>query len=61
MPSRFMTDPFLCLAFLTEVITTTISAQNNNENIDIFKIISDAIGGRMGLLINADELKNLVS
>jgi len=47
-------NPVLLLAF-----NQTISAKEKNEPIDLFKIITDAAGGRMGVPIEADQLKAL--
>ena len=51
----------LFLAFLAQVITETISTKNRLEPVDIFKIITDAAGGRMGLPVDAEQLKTLAT
>ena len=50
-------NPVTILAFLTEVIKQTILAKDNNEDIDVFQIIIEAGGGRMGLPVDAEQLK----
>ena len=61
-PSGLMLgNPVLFLAFLADVINQTLSAKEKNEPIDLFKIITDAAGGRMGLPVEAEQLKALFS
>ena len=61
-PSGLMLgNPVLFLAFLADVINQTLSAKEKNEPIDLFKIITDPAGGRMGLLVEAEQLKALFS
>ena len=54
-------NPVLFLAFLADVINQTLSAKEKNEPIDLSKIITDAAGGRMGLPVEAEQLKALFS
>jgi len=54
-------NPVLFLAFSADVINQAISVKEKNEPIDLFKIITDAAGGRMGLPVEADQLKALFS
>jgi len=54
-------NPLLFLAFLAQVITETISTIDRNQPVDIFKIITDAAGGRMDLPVDAEQLKTLVT
>jgi len=49
--------PVTFLAFLAEVKKQTILARDKNENIDVCQIITQAAGGRMGLPVDAEELK----
>jgi len=42
---------------LAEVIKPTILARDKNENIDVCQIITEAAGGRMGLPVDAEQLK----
>ena len=61
-PSGLMLgNPVLFRVFLADVINQTISAKENNEPIDLFKIITDAAGVGMGLPVEADQLKALFS
>jgi len=46
-------NPLLFLAFLAQVITETISTKDRNQPVDIFKAITDAVGERMGLPVDA--------
>jgi len=47
----------LFLEFLVDVINQTIPAKEKNELIDLFKIITDKSGGRMGLPVEAHQFK----
>jgi len=61
-PSGLMLgNPVLFLAFLADVINQTISAKEKNEPINLFKIITNAAGGRMRLPVEAHQLKALFS
>ena len=61
-PSGLMLgNPVLFLAFSADVINQAISVKEKNEPIDLFKIITDAAGGRMGLPVEAEQLKALFS
>ena len=48
------------LAFLTEVINHTILATKADKNINIYEIISESAGKRIGFPINLDQLKSLI-
>ena len=50
-------DPVTFLAFLADVIKQTILARDKNENIDVCQIITEAAGRRMGLPVDAEQLK----
>jgi len=50
-------NPVTFLAFLAEVIKQTILARDKHENIDVCQIITEAAGGRMGLPVDAEQLK----
>ena len=50
-------NPIHFLAFLPEVIQQTIVTTDQNEAIDVFKIITEAAGGRIGLPLNSEQLK----
>ena len=55
-PSGLMSgNPVLFLAFLVDVINQTLSAKEKIEPIDLFKIITDAAGGRMGLPVRPNS------
>ena len=54
-------NPVTFLAFLVEVIKQTILAKDRNENIDVCQIITEAVGDRMGLPVDAEQLKIVVS
>ena len=54
-------NPVTFLAFLTDVIKQTILAKDKNEDIDVFQIITEAAGGRMGLPADAEQLKRFSS
>jgi len=49
--------PVAFLAFLAEVIKQTILAKDINDTIDVSQIITEAAGGRMGLPVDAEQLK----
>ena len=53
-------NPLLFLAFIADVIKKTIFLKDADQPIDIFKIIPDVAGGRMGIPVEADQLKNLM-
>ena len=58
--SNFMFGiPIYFIAFLTEVINLTIACKDQNKTIDIFQIISDAAGRRMGLPVDINQLQNI--
>ena len=50
-------NPVTFLAFLAEVIRQTMLAKDNNESIDLCQIITKAAGDRMGLPVDADQLR----
>jgi len=50
-------NPVHLLVFLAEVIQQTIVAKDRNEAIDVFKIITGAAGGRIGLPLDAEQIK----
>ena len=50
-------NPVTFLAFLAEVIKQSILARDKNENIDVCQIITEAAGGRLGLPVDAEQLK----
>jgi len=54
-------NPLLFLAFLADVIKQTISAKDDNAPVDVFKIITEAVGGKTGIPIDAEQLKFLTS
>ena len=47
------------IAFLAEVINKAPTCKENSD-ISIFEIISEAAGKRMGLSVNAEQLKSLI-
>ena len=47
------------IAFLAEVINKALTCKENSD-ISIFEIISEAAGKRMGLSVNAEQLKSLI-
>jgi len=50
-------NPIHFLAFLGELIQQTIVAKDQNETIDVFKIITVAARGRIGLPLDSDQFK----
>ena len=61
-PSGLMLgSPVLFLAFLADVVDQALSAGERNEPVDLFEIVTDAAGGRMGLPVEAEQLKALFS
>jgi len=46
---------------LAQVITETISTRDRNQPVDIFKITTAIAGGRMGLPVDAEQLKTLAT
>jgi len=50
-------NPIHFLAFLAELIRQTIVAKDQNETIDVFKIITGAAGGRYGLPLDSEQLE----
>ena len=60
--SKFMFgNPIYLIAFLTEVINQTIASKDENKSIDVFQIIADAAGRRMGLPVDINQLKNMIN
>ena len=53
-------NPIYFLAFLTEVINRTILATKADKNINIYEIISESAGKRMGIPIDIEQLKSLI-
>ena len=47
------------IAFLAEVINKALTCKENSD-ISIFQIISEVAGKRMGLSVNAEQLKSLI-
>ena len=47
------------ITFLAEVINKALTCKENSD-ISIFEIISEAAGKRMGLSVNAEQLKSLI-
>ena len=47
------------IAFLAEVINKALTYKENSDR-NIFEIISEAAGKRMGLSVNAEQLKSLI-
>lgn len=52
-------NPLYFVAFLAEVINKTLTCKENSD-FNIFEIISDAAGKRMGISVDADQLKFLI-
>ena len=50
-------NPVTFLDFLAEIIRQTMLAKDNNKSIDVCQIISKAAGDRMGLPVDAEQLK----
>jgi len=50
-------NPVLFLAFSADVINQTISSKEKNEPMDLFKIITDVVGGLMGMPVEDNQLK----
>ena len=46
------------VSFLAEILHKAISAKD--ITINVFEIILEAVGKRMGLSVNADQLKSLI-
>ena len=53
-------NPIYFLAFLTEVINRTILAAKANKSINIYEIISESAGKRMGIPIDIEQLKSMM-
>jgi len=53
-------NPVTFLAFLAEVIKRTILATDRNDTVDVCQIITEAAGGRMGLPVDAEQLKSFL-
>ena len=51
--------PIYFIAFLAEVINKALIYKENSD-INIFEIICEAAGKRMGLSVNAEQLKSLI-
>jgi len=47
------------LTFLAEVIRQTTAVKDRNETVDVFKIVAEPAGGRMGLPVDVEQLKCL--
>lgn len=52
-------NPIYFIAFLTEVINQSILAREANESINIYEIISESAGKRMGIPIDVEQLKSM--
>ena len=52
-------NPIYFIAFLAEIINKALTYKENRD-INIFEIISEAAGKRMGLSVNAEQLKSLI-
>ena len=59
--SFILGNPIYFIAFLAEVINQTIACKDENKSIDVFQIISDDAGRRMGLPVDINQLKNMVN
>ena len=60
--SNFMLgNPIYVVAFLAEVINQTIACKNLDKTINIFQIISDAAGRRMGLPVDINHLNYIIN
>ena len=58
--TNFMfSNPIYFVAFLTEIINQTLLATKTNEEIDIYKFISDSAGKQTGIPIDVEQLKSL--
>ena len=53
-------NPIYFIAFLAEVINKALTYKENSD-INIFEIISEAAGKRMGLSVNAVQFKSLIT
>ena len=49
-------NPVTFLAFLAEEIKRTILATDRNDTVDVCQIITEAVGGSMGILVDAKQL-----
>ena len=54
---KMFNNPIHFLALLAELIQQTIVAKDQNETIDVFKIITGAAGARIGLPLDSEQLK----
>ena len=53
-------NPIYFIALLTEVINQTIACKDQKKTIDVFQIISDVSGRRMGLPVDIHQLKDII-
>ena len=53
-------NPIYFIAFLTEVINRTIMATKADKGVNIYEIITESAGKRMGIPIDIEQLKSMI-
>ena len=59
--SSTFVNPIYFRSFLTEVTKQSVACKDQNKTVDVFQIISDAAGRRMGLPVDINQLKNIIN
>ena len=53
-------NPIYFIAFLTEVINGTIMATKADKDVNIYEIITESAGKRMGIPIDIEQPKSMI-
>ena len=53
-------NPTYFIAFFTEVINRTIMATKADKDVNIYEIITESAGKRMGIPIDIEQLKSMI-
>ena len=53
-------NPIYFIASLTEVINRTIMATKADKDVNIYEIITESAGKRMGIPIDIEQLKSMI-
>ena len=53
-------NPISFIAFLTEVVNRTIMATKADKDVNIYEIITESAGKRMGIPIDTEQLKSMI-
>ena len=53
-------NPICFITFLTEVINRTIMAKKADKDVNIYEIITESAGKRMGIPTDIEQLKSII-